>query len=183
MKNLKKSTVLFIILNIIGMAAFISIAYSSWNSAEKLNSIIVESSLLGTEIEASKAKITELENKINEALTEGNKLKTMRMNKFSYFAPDFLRNMFASQSYFVQHCESKIISSSIEGDVPASPENEHQSLMYYKGKGSKISGDMIYLYTDNDISDSPGDVIGVKLYFRKDQSGNWKLFKILYEGC
>ncbi|MBK6507336.1 MAG: hypothetical protein IPG02_17190 [Ignavibacteria bacterium] len=87
MKNLKKSTVLFIILNIIGMAAFISIAYSSWNSAEKLNSIIVESSLLGTEIEASKAKITELENKINEALTEGNKLKTMRMNKFSYFAP------------------------------------------------------------------------------------------------
>ncbi len=183
MKNRNTFTVLFVIINIIGMAVFISVALSSWSSSKKLNSIVAENAVIEKEVEVTKSKIDDLERQINETLSENNRLKTMRMNKFSYFAPGFISNMFASQSYFVQNCESMITSSSIEGNTLVSPANEYHSLTYYKGKGSRISGDMIYLYTDNDITDSPGDVIGVKLYFRKNQSGNWKLYKLVYEGC
>lgn len=46
MKNRNTFTVLFVIINIIGMAVFISVALSSWSSSKKLNSIVAENAVI-----------------------------------------------------------------------------------------------------------------------------------------
>ena len=63
------------------------------------------------------------------------------------------------------------------------PGNEYSSLLYYKNKKYRVSKNIIYLYDINYEYDDKGYELGMQLHFKKNTDGNWKLFKILYEGC
>jgi len=107
---------------------------------------------------------------------------TVNVITFKEFANEFVKEAFKSEDNFSKYTESTfIVSSSNEDSRSNKKTNTQKEFNYLKsqrvGKKYAINKDMIYFYEM--LEDMK---FGMKFYFRKDSSDNWKLYKVYFEG-
>ncbi|MBK9334126.1 MAG: hypothetical protein IPM96_17390 [Ignavibacteria bacterium] len=183
MKTQKSFYITFLILNVIGISIFILLFVNNNTLSNSLKTVHKNNELMRSGIDSLQLAMNETSNEVNSALNENIKLKKAKSNYFPEFAKNYLNNVFDSQSFLIENSESKIVSTSIEGDSFVSPDKEYSSILSYKNKKSRITGNVIYLFETIYEYDEGGSDQGMQLHFKKNASGDWKLFKIIYEGC
>ena len=183
MKTQKSFYIIFLILNVIGISIFILLFVNNNTLSNSLKNVHKNNELLKIGIDSLQLAMNESSNEVNAALNENIKLKKAKSNYFPEFAKNYLENVFDSQSFFRENSESYITSSLLGEDSFVSSITEYSSILSYKNKKSRISNNIIYLYDIIYEYEEKGSEQGIQLYFKKNSMGEWKLSKIMYEGC
>jgi len=108
---------------------------------------------------------------------------TIKEKSFKEFANEFVEDAFQNEMNFQNYSEDSFIVSSSDEDsrrsVKANAKKEYLKFKQYRQEYNKhsVGKDMIYFYEI--LEDMK---IGMKFYFRKNSSGEWKLFKVYFDG-
>lgn len=121
------------------------------------------------------------------AMTESNnteieRLRKLKENSFPEFAKRFITSLNSSAGY-LDNTEQNIIVSNIDGDKMYLNYVACNNLEYYKNKRTRIGKNEIYFYDIVYEFSDKGSEHGVTLLFRKDSNGNFKLYKMNFDGC
>lgn len=183
MKNQKAFYITFIILNLIGISIFIILFINNRGFSDSLKTIRKDNEMLSSGIDSIRLLAKESDIELTTVFNENAKYKKLKANYFPAFAKVFLDNVFDSKTFFIENSEHSLMRSSIEGDNLVLSESEYSSIQSFKNKKSRVSNNIIYLYETIYEYDPKGSDQGIQLYFRKNSNGEWKLSKIVYEGC
>jgi len=183
MKNQKAFYLTFIIMNVIGISIFIILFVNNRGLSDSLKTIHKDNEMLSSGMDSIRLLAKESDIELATVLNENTKYKKLKANYFPVFARNFLDNVFDSKTFFIENSEQFLMRSSIEGDNFVMSESEYSSIQNFKNKKSRVSNNIIYLYETIYEYDPKGSDQGIQLYFSKNSSGEWKLIKIMYEGC
>ncbi len=183
MKPSKSFFITFIVLNITGISIFVLVLLNNRSLSDSLKTFQTDNASVKSRIDSIQSSVKETDKEIKLALDENLRYKKIKANSFPEFAKNYLNNIFNSNTFFIDNSESLIMTSSMDDINYVLPGNEYSSILYYKNKKYRVSKNIIYLYDINYEYDDKGSELGMQLHFKKNTDGNWKLFKILYEGC
>lgn len=178
----KKFTLIFVLINILLLAAVVFFIVSNFSLSGNINDQGKMIKILNMQIDSLHTINNDLSLSVQNTDSQIEQLRKIKENSFPEFAKRFIARVKNSEN-LLQNTESNILVSNIDGDKMFNNYIACSNIDYYKNKKTKVGKDQIYFYELIYEYSDKGSEQGITLYFRKGNNGNYKLYKMSIEGC